>query len=280
MFHTAYNNTIAKALIGVWRLREYSDVTEGVAAHYPFGEDPDGLLIYTPDGFVSALLMSRCRPNVSGNGFRDGTPDQYSAAGKDFIGYTGRYDVDEARLVVTHRPTVAFAPNMIGSVQQRLVDLQGDVLVLTAQHVQAAGLPATQSRLVWVRERKGEAMTEAEVRRVHTESFYGALKTSDFATLERLYSERYMLVRSDGSVLSKQQVLGDLRDQGLAFGSIELEREEIRVFGSVAILTGESRTVSSRDGETTRTHFRLIAVYVEEEATIRLAHFQSTDMPE
>jgi len=119
-------------------------------------------------------------------------------------------------------------------------------------------------------------MTEAEVRRVHTESFYGALRTRDFATLERLYSERYMLVRSDGSVLNKQQVLKDLRDQGLTFESIELEQEEVRLFGSVAILTGESRTVSSRDGRSTRSHFRLVAVYVKEDADIRLAYFQST----
>jgi lipocalin-like protein len=142
---------IAEALIGVWRLREFSDVTEGTAATYPFGRDPEGLLVYTPDGFVSALLMARGRPNLSGNGFTEGTPDQYTSAGKSFIGYTGRYDVDEARLVVTHRPTVAFAPNMIGSIQQRFVDLRGDVLVLTAEHVQAAGVPATKSRLEWVR---------------------------------------------------------------------------------------------------------------------------------
>jgi hypothetical protein len=157
MNHTNHGKTetrrgpIAEALIGVWRLREYSDVTEDTAARHPFGQDPDGLLIYTPDGFVSALLMARGRPNLSGNGFTEGTPDQYSAAGRSFIGYTGRYDVDEAKLVVTHRPTVAFVPNMIGSVQQRLVDLQGDVLVLTAEHVQAPGVPATKSRLEWVR---------------------------------------------------------------------------------------------------------------------------------
>jgi ketosteroid isomerase-like protein len=123
-------------------------------------------------------------------------------------------------------------------------------------------------------------MTEAEVRRVHTESFYGALKARDFEKLERLYSERYILVRSDGSVLDKQQVLKDLRDQGLTFESIDLDREEVRVFGSAAILTGESWTVSARGGETTRAHFRMVAVYVEEGVAIRLAYFQSTNVAE
>jgi hypothetical protein len=135
----------------VWTLRKYSEVRDGAAAHYPFGEDPDGLLIYTPDGFVSAALMARGRPNLKGDGFTNGTPDQYTAAGEGFIGYTGRYDVDETKFAVTHRPAVAFAPNMIGSIQRRLVDLQGDVLVLTAEHMQAAVSPPTRSQLEWVR---------------------------------------------------------------------------------------------------------------------------------
>jgi ketosteroid isomerase-like protein len=95
-------------------------------------------------------------------------------------------------------------------------------------------------------------MTEAEVLRIHTDSFYGALKSQDFVTLEKFYCDRYMLVRPDGSVLNKQQVLADLREHGLTFQAIDLQRQQVRVFGSVAILTGESRTVSSRNGNETR----------------------------
>jgi hypothetical protein len=144
---------IADALIGVWTLRRFSEVTEGRPPHYPFGNDPEGLLIYTPDGFVSAALMARDRPNLDGNGFADGTADQYASAGKSFIGYTGKYEVDEARSIVTHRPLVAFSPNMVGSVQQRRVELEGDVLVLTVEPAQSPDLPASRSRLEWARVR-------------------------------------------------------------------------------------------------------------------------------
>jgi hypothetical protein len=123
-------------------------------------------------------------------------------------------------------------------------------------------------------------MTEAEVLRIHTNCFYGALTSQDFAALERLYSDRYMLVRPDGSILNKQQVLKDLREEGLAFESIDLEREQVRLFGSVAILTGDSRTVSVRRGITSRAHFRLAAVYSQEDAGIQLVHFQSTGLPD
>jgi hypothetical protein len=144
---------IADALVGVWTLRRYSDLTDSLPPQYPFGNDPEGLLIYTPDGFVSAVLMARGRPNLGGNGFTDGTADQYMSAGKGFIGYIGRYEVDEERSIVTHRPVVAFAPNMLGSIQQRFVELEGDVLVLTAEHAQSPDLPAINSRLEWARVR-------------------------------------------------------------------------------------------------------------------------------
>ncbi|MGA3241809.1 MAG: lipocalin-like domain-containing protein [Bryobacteraceae bacterium] len=147
---------MADALVGVWTLRKYYDVTEGLPLHHPFGDNPEGLLIYTADGFVSAVLMARDRPNLSGNGFTDGTPDQYRAAGAGFIGYSGRYDTDEDRSIVTHRPHVAFAPNMVGSIQQRAVELEGDVLVLTAEHDPSAGTPALTSRLEWTRVRTVE----------------------------------------------------------------------------------------------------------------------------
>lgn len=58
-------------------------------------------------------------------------------------------------------------------------------------------------------------MTEEELLRLHSEDFNQALVRQDYGALQRIYSERYMLVRPDGSVLNKQQVLKDLREQGV-----------------------------------------------------------------
>jgi ketosteroid isomerase-like protein len=119
-------------------------------------------------------------------------------------------------------------------------------------------------------------MTAAQVLQVHTEGFNRALTQQDYGALEGIYSEMYMLVRPDGSVLNKQQVLKDLREQGLRIHSIELEDAAVRVVGSVAILTAASKTVQSRNGKESQSHFRLVAVYAQEGGAIRLIHFQST----
>jgi Domain of unknown function (DUF4440) len=121
-------------------------------------------------------------------------------------------------------------------------------------------------------------MTEEQLLRLHTEGFNQALIQQDYSKLEEIYSEKYMLVRPDGSVLNKQQVLRDLRERGLKFNSIDMTDAVVRVFGSAGILTAECRAVSSRDSKESRTHFRLVAMYALEGDTVRLVHFQSTNL--
>ena len=121
-------------------------------------------------------------------------------------------------------------------------------------------------------------MTVAEILSIHTDTFNRALKERDYAALEGLYADDYMLVRPDGSVLNKQDVLQDLRSGGLRFHSIELGQAEVRMYGSAAVLTAESQAISSRNGMESRSHFRLIAIHVQQGQSIKLVHFQSTSL--
>src|SRR5579864_520439 len=121
-------------------------------------------------------------------------------------------------------------------------------------------------------------MTADDVLNIHTNTFNRALKEQDYIALEGLYAGDYMLVRPDGSVLNKPVELQDLRSGGLRFHSIELGQTEVRMYGSTAVLTAESQAVSSRNGVESRSHFRLIAVYVQQGQSIKLVHFQSTSL--
>jgi ketosteroid isomerase-like protein len=121
-------------------------------------------------------------------------------------------------------------------------------------------------------------MTADEILNIHTDTFNRALKEQDYIALEGLYAGDYMLVRPDGSVLNKQEVLQDLRSGGLRFHSIELGQTDVRMYGSTAVLTADSQAVSSRNGTESRSHYRLIAVYVQQGQSIKLVHFQSTSI--
>jgi ketosteroid isomerase-like protein len=118
-------------------------------------------------------------------------------------------------------------------------------------------------------------MTEAEVLRTHVDLFSGALKSRDWDQLAAIYSDDYMLVRPDGSELSKEEVLKDLRVGGLEFKQIEVADVKIRIHGDNAILTATSRTTTSRHGKDAKSHIRLVAVYVADQGRPRLIHFQS-----
>ncbi|MGP0076499.1 MAG: nuclear transport factor 2 family protein [Bryobacteraceae bacterium] len=101
-------------------------------------------------------------------------------------------------------------------------------------------------------------ITTDEVSRAHREDFYGALRKSDLDKLSQIYSDDYMLVRPDGSTFSKAQILDDLKTHAMRFSSIELTNEKIRTYGSVGILSGDSKIATVRDGKESETEFRIV----------------------
>jgi hypothetical protein len=121
-------------------------------------------------------------------------------------------------------------------------------------------------------------MTCELVLRTHRDVFYRALLDRDWDALAILYADEYMLVRSDGSVLTKDEVLADLRAQNLSFESIENSDEKLRIIDSVAVLTGQSRTRSRHAGTLVESCFRFIALYEEAPGGLELLHFQSTPL--
>src|SRR6267378_979506 len=112
----------------------------------------------------------------------------------------------------------------------------------------------------------------------HARPIQLCFKESRLGGVRAIYSDDYMLVRSDGAALSKQEVLKDLQIGGLEFKEVEVADVMVRIHGEVAILTGVSRTVTSRQAKETASHFRLVAVYVADRSGPRLVHFQSVSL--
>lgn len=150
---TKTHNGIKSRLVGAWTLVSLVEEHHGGEATYPFGPSPEGFLIYTPEGIVSAQLMRPGRTAFRSGNWHDGTPEQHQEAGDGYIAYCGSFVVDERNETVTHIPSVALLPNLIHEEQRRSVKLTGDKLTLSVASAADAGGDITTSHLQWQRVR-------------------------------------------------------------------------------------------------------------------------------
>lgn len=99
---------------------------------YPYGENLFGILIYTPGGYMSALLMDPYRTKFSSDDLKAGTTDEIKQAYEKFDAYCGTYTIDEEKGTVTHHVEGAKFPNWVGTDQVRYFELKGEKLYITA----------------------------------------------------------------------------------------------------------------------------------------------------
>src|SRR5258707_11531019 len=108
--------SLREQLVGAWTLSSCveRDIETGVETH-PLGERPLGLILYTPDGYMSAQLQRPQRPPFAEGDLLRATPEEYAAAGSSYIAYSGRFFVDEAKKSLSHEMAVSFFPNWVAA---------------------------------------------------------------------------------------------------------------------------------------------------------------------
>ena len=143
---------LRKKLIGAWRLISFveKDVDTG-AESQPMGENPLGIIMYTPDGYMSAQLCAPGRRNFEGDDMYRGKVDEYVAAGSSYIAYSGPFYVDEAKQALRHEVNISLFPNWTGQQQVRLVEIDGDVLHLSTSTPMMLGGANKTASLIWQR---------------------------------------------------------------------------------------------------------------------------------
>jgi len=136
----------AKQLVGSWKLTSWTiQVIDGEATQ-PFGPNPKGRAVFTPDGF-SAFMIAR--PDR-----KPATSDAESAALlKSLMVYTGKFTVDGDKL--TTNVDLSWNEILTGTAQVRFFKLEGDKLFVRTAEQASAVYPGKKvvGTLSWERER-------------------------------------------------------------------------------------------------------------------------------
>jgi hypothetical protein len=143
---------LAAALVGTWHLRRWEAVADDGHVDRPFGEAPQGIVVYTPDGVMITTIGRRDRPAIGSGDMMAGPAEARLGAMSTFISYSGTYRVEGHD--VLHAVEMSLFPDWVGGVQRRHVHLSPDrrTLELSTDPMPLRGRVA-RHRLTW--ERRG-----------------------------------------------------------------------------------------------------------------------------
>jgi hypothetical protein len=119
-----------KGAQGSWVLVELYNETDGKRLE-PFGPNPRGSMLLTPDGRFSMTLMRSSLPKFASNVRTKGTAEEYKAVVDGSVAAIGTYEVtgDKEKVLNLHIEGSTF-PNWDGQHQKRPVIVNGDDMTI------------------------------------------------------------------------------------------------------------------------------------------------------
>jgi Lipocalin-like domain len=113
-------------LVGSWKLISVSSKKRDGRTDSPYGLTPSGVLTYSDDGRMSALISFDGRKPLP---FGGGTSEDQAEAFRTFLGYAGSYKLDGDKVV--HRVEVSSIQSLVDKDLIRTVKFDADRIVLT-----------------------------------------------------------------------------------------------------------------------------------------------------
>jgi hypothetical protein len=144
--------SLRERLIGAWELIDLvEEPVDGSPARSPMGEDPVGLILYAPDGFMSVQIMQSGHAAAGSEDPYGRMAEDYADEARTYFAYAGPFEVDEERGVLTHTMRLSLFPGWLGQSQERVVRLDGDVLQLSGARPSVSAGVLVRTRLRWRR---------------------------------------------------------------------------------------------------------------------------------
>lgn len=128
-----------------WELISFQSEDSNGNIIYPLGKEAIGYIMFLPGNRISVHIMAKERdgegnPNFPAIDYR--TKEEARMAELGYHAYSGPFDIDETKKLLTTHIEVSLVPSYVGSDQPRTVKLENDLLYLSnANH--------PERKLVW-----------------------------------------------------------------------------------------------------------------------------------
>ncbi len=128
--------TNPSAFTGAWHLKKWTALKNDAPAGYPMGEDAQGQIIYSEDGYMCAFLM------------RSDFKDQPELGDADTsLSYAGTWSFDGTR--ISHEVQFSNLPHWVGRTLVRLVNSQDKTMELRTEPEFSKSGSKYEHLLVW-----------------------------------------------------------------------------------------------------------------------------------
>jgi lipocalin-like protein len=148
MCATLVSAQTAKSVAGTYAGTSFV-ITDAAGKTSPtFGENARAMMVLTPEGRYSIVVMRSSLPKFASNSRLNGTPDEYKAVVQGTIAHFGRYTIDEKDQTITFHVEASTFPNWDGQPQRRPFTVSGDEF---RYKVPAPSTGSGSSETIWKR---------------------------------------------------------------------------------------------------------------------------------
>ncbi|MFT4155591.1 lipocalin-like domain-containing protein [Parafilimonas sp.] len=138
---------LQQQFVGVWSLVAVENINPDSSKTLPYGENPQGMLVFEPNGDYAIQILKAARPTVAAKDKNKATPEENAALVKGNNSHFGTYSINDVKHVITFNVQHAFYPNWEGDVQQRSYTLENNVLRYVVTNTTNGG--AITAVVVW-----------------------------------------------------------------------------------------------------------------------------------
>lgn len=143
-------NNLFEKLVGSWFLQELIEVPEdGGEITYPMGKNPKGIIMYNSDGYMSAQIMNPDRKNFTQEHWTDAMAEEYTQEASTYLAYSGPFQTDDEKQIVSHTMYISLFPNWTGQTQNRVVLFKDGFLHLESEKPFMTNSRLVKHKLTW-----------------------------------------------------------------------------------------------------------------------------------